>query len=65
MFEPFEFEFMIRAMVAASVVGALTAAVGVFVVLRRLSYIGHGLAHSVFGGAVNLNNGLILEEIAG
>lgn len=52
MFEPFEFEFMIRAMVAASVVGALTAAVGVFVVLRGLSYIGHGLAHSVFGGAV-------------
>ena len=52
MFEPFEFEFMLRAMIAASLVGALTAAVGVFVVLRRLAYIGHGLAHSVFGGAV-------------
>lgn len=52
MFEPFEFEFMVRAMVAATMVGALTAAVGVFVVLRRLSYIGHGLAHSIFGGAV-------------
>lgn len=52
MFEPFEFEFMVRAMVAATLVGALTGAVGVFVVLRRLSYIGHGLAHSIFGGAV-------------
>jgi len=52
MFEPFDFEFMVRAMVASSIVGALTAAVGVFVVLRRLSYIGHGLAHSIFGGAV-------------
>ena len=52
MFEPFEFEFMVRAMVAASLVGALTGAVGVFVVLRRLAYIGHGLAHSIFGGAV-------------
>jgi len=26
--------------------------VGTFVVLRRMSYIGHGLSHSVFGGAV-------------
>ena len=52
MFEPFEFQFMVRAMLAASIVGALTASIGVFVVLRRLSYIGHGLAHSIFGGAV-------------
>ena len=50
--EPFEFEFMRRAMLAAALVGVLTASVGVFVVLRRLSYIGHGLAHSIFGGAV-------------
>src|SRR6266481_4671730 len=26
--------------------------VGTFVVMRRMSYIGHGLSHSVFGGAV-------------
>jgi manganese/iron transport system permease protein/iron/zinc/copper transport system permease protein len=26
--------------------------VGVYVVLRRMSYIGHGLSHAVFGGAV-------------
>ena len=50
--EPFEFEFMRRAMLAATLVGVLTASVGVFVVLRRLSYIGHGLAHAIFGGAV-------------
>src|SRR5437762_12236086 len=25
---------------------------GVYIVLRRMSYIGHGLSHSVFGGAV-------------
>ncbi len=52
MLEPFEFGFMQRAMVAAALVGAVTAAVGVFVILRRLAYIGHGLAHSIFGGAV-------------
>ena len=52
MLEPFEFGFMQRAMIAATLVGGVTAAVGVFVILRRLAYIGHGLAHSIFGGAV-------------
>jgi len=31
--------------------GALCGFVGVYVVLRRLSYIGHGLSHAIFGGA--------------
>jgi ABC-type Mn2+/Zn2+ transport system permease subunit len=26
--------------------------IGVYIVLRRMSYIGHGLSHAVFGGAV-------------
>lgn len=50
--EPFEFEFFRHALLAATMVGALTGLVGVFVVLRRMSYIGHGLSHAVFGGAV-------------
>ncbi|TAK77887.1 MAG: metal ABC transporter permease [Dehalococcoidia bacterium] len=33
-------------------VGVLTGLVGVVVVLRRMSYIGHGMSHAVFGGAV-------------
>ncbi len=33
-------------------VGALCGFIGVYVVLRRMSYIGHGLAHAIFGGAV-------------
>jgi len=36
----------------ATLVGALCGLMGVFIVLRRMSYIGHGLSHSVFGGAV-------------
>ncbi len=52
MLEPFEYGFMQRAMIAAALIGGVTAAVGVFVILRRLAYIGHGLAHSIFGGAV-------------
>ncbi len=50
--EPFHFEFFRHALFAAVMVGALTGIVGVFVVLRRMSYIGHGMSHSVFGGAV-------------
>ncbi len=31
--------------------GGLCGLVGVFVVLKRMSYIGHGLSHAIFGGA--------------
>ena len=50
--EPLTFEFFRRALLAACLVGALCGLVGVYVVLRRMSYIGHGLSHAVFGGAV-------------
>ena len=50
--EPLRYEFFVRGLVAATVVGGLCGLVGTFVVLRRMSYIGHGLSHSVFGGAV-------------
>lgn len=52
MFEPFQYEFFIRGIVAATVVGALCGLVGVYIVLRKMSYIGHGLSHAIFGGAV-------------
>src|SRR5258708_8729573 len=50
--DPFRYELFVRGLVAATVVGGLCGMVGTFVVLRRMSYIGHGLSHSVFGGAV-------------
>jgi manganese/iron transport system permease protein/iron/zinc/copper transport system permease protein len=50
--EPFRFEFFSRALVAAVVAGSLCGLVGVYVVLRHMSYIGHGLSHAIFGGAV-------------
>jgi ABC-type Mn2+/Zn2+ transport system permease subunit len=50
--EPFRYEFFVRGLVAATLVGALCGLIGVYVVLRRMSYIGHGLSHAVFGGAV-------------
>lgn len=48
--EPFQYAFFGRAMVAGVLIGAMCGALSVFVVLRRMSYIGHGLAHSVLGG---------------
>ena len=50
--EPFEFEFFRNGLIVATLAGALCGFVGVFVVLRGMSYIGHGLSHSIFGGAV-------------
>ena len=50
--EPLSFDFFREGLIAAALVGALCAMLGVYVVLRRMSYIGHGLSHSVFGGAV-------------
>lgn len=52
MFEPFQYEFFVRGIIAATVVGALCGLVGVYIVLRKMSYIGHGLSHAIFGGAV-------------
>lgn len=48
--EPFAYTFFGRAMLAGILVGALCGALSVPVVLRRMSYVGHGLAHSVIGG---------------
>jgi manganese/iron transport system permease protein len=50
--EPLAFEFFRQGLLAAVMVGALCGMIGVYVILRRMSYIGHGLSHSVFGGAV-------------
>jgi manganese/iron transport system permease protein len=47
-----DYEFFRNAVVAGGLAGALCGLVGVYVVLRRMSYIGHGLSHAIFGGAV-------------
>lgn len=47
--ELFSYGFIQRALVAGTLVGVLCAVLGVFLVLRRLSLIGDGLAHVTFG----------------
>ena len=47
---PYEYEFFRNGLAVATIAGALCGLVGVFVVLRGMSYIGHGLSHAIFGG---------------
>ena len=47
---PFEFEFFRNGLIVATLAGALCGMVGVYVVLKGMSYIGHGLSHAIFGG---------------
>ena len=49
--EPYSFEFFQHGVIVATIAGALCGLLGVFVILRGMSYIGHGLSHAVFGGA--------------
>ncbi len=49
--EPFEYAFLRHALVVCTVGGALCGLLGVYVTLRGLSYLGHGLSHAIFGGA--------------
>ncbi len=48
--EPYGFAFFRNGVYVATMAGALCGLVGCYVVLRNMSYIGHGLSHAIFGG---------------
>ncbi|MCY7366230.1 MAG: metal ABC transporter permease [Frankiaceae bacterium] len=48
--DPFNYQFFQKGLVAAVIAGALCGLIGVYVTLRGMSYIGHGLSHAIFGG---------------
>ncbi len=50
--QPFQYEFFIRAIIVSILVGGVCGLLGVYIILRGMSYIGHGMSHAVFGGAV-------------
>jgi len=50
--EPLRYGFLLRALVAAVLVGAICALVGSYVVLKGLAFIGDALAHVAFTGIV-------------
>jgi ABC-type Mn2+/Zn2+ transport system permease subunit len=50
MLEILSYTFMQRALLASVLIGSVSAVMGVYVVLRGLSFIGAGIAHASFGG---------------
>ena len=48
--EPLHYAFMVRGILAAVAVGILCSAVGAFVVLRGMTFIGDALAHAILPG---------------
>ncbi len=46
----FTFGFMQRALLSATIIGTVCAVIGVYVVLRRMAFIGAGISHASFGG---------------
>jgi manganese/iron transport system permease protein len=50
--EPLGYEFFVRGLVAASVVGLVCAIVGSYMVLRGLVFMGDAISHSAFPGVV-------------
>jgi ABC-type Mn2+/Zn2+ transport system permease subunit len=50
MMELLGYHFMQRALIAGTLIGAVCAIIGTYVVLKGLSFIGAGIAHASFGG---------------
>lgn len=50
MTEVLGYAFMQRALLAGTVIGVVCAVIGVYVVLKGMSFIGAGIAHASFGG---------------
>lgn len=47
---PLSYTFFQKGLLVATLSGALLGFIGVYIVLRGMSYIGHGLSHAIFGG---------------
>ena len=50
--DPLQYEFMRRSLLEVMIMGAVTGAIGTYVVLRGLSFIGDALSHAIFPGVV-------------
>ncbi len=52
LFDPLRYSFMQSGLLAAALVGVACATIGVYVVLRRMAFIGDALAHTILPGVV-------------
>ncbi len=48
--DPFQYDFFVKGLLVATLAGGLCGLIGVYITLRGMSYIGHGLSHAIFGG---------------
>ncbi|MFH2103220.1 MAG: metal ABC transporter permease [Chloroflexota bacterium] len=48
--EPLQYEFMLRGLIAAVVVGVLCSVMGTYVVLRGMAFLGDAMAHAILPG---------------
>jgi manganese/iron transport system permease protein len=65
--EPLRFEFMRRALLEVVLMGAVTGAIGCYVVLRGLAFMGDALSHAIFPGialAFLLGHSIFLGALA-
>ncbi len=66
--DAFAFPFFQRALIAGLAIAVMAGLLGVFVVQRRLSFLGDGLAHAAFGGMgigafVIVSTGLVSSQL--
>lgn len=50
--EPLQYQFMQRALIASVMVGVINGALGCFIILRRMAFIGDALSHAILPGVV-------------
>lgn len=48
--EPFQYDFFLRALIVSVVIGLLAGAIGPFVLVKKMAYIGQGMSQSILGG---------------
>jgi manganese/iron transport system permease protein/iron/zinc/copper transport system permease protein len=48
--DPYAYGFFRNGLIVATISGGLCGLIGVYVVLKGMSFIGHGLSHAIFGG---------------
>lgn len=59
--DPFQYDFFLRALIVTVLIGGLAGAIGPFVLVRRMAYIGQGMSQSILGGvAVGVSFGIDL-----
>ncbi len=50
--EPLQYDFIVRALVAAVIVGVVCSVLGVYIVLRGMAFLGDAMAHTILPGVV-------------